>query len=98
MSGKRLFLGFVSLSVLGAIALAARGQDQPVPQKRRAIDDYPPFEQVTEGFETQSGFFTLYRKKNQVLMEVPDHMLGRVFLLAMSVSGGSTLAGHQIDD
>jgi hypothetical protein len=103
MTGKRILAGLIGITVLGAVVETAHltlAQDQPVPRLRRALssDDYAPFESVTEGYETIPGFFTCYRKKNSVLMEVPEYMLGRGFLLAMSVSGGSSLSGHQIDD
>src|SRR5436853_2771921 len=103
MRRKRLISGFVVVAVLAGIALADRLTAQEVPgprpmPMRRTMDEYPPFEQVTEGFEPSHGFFTVYRKKNQVLLEVPEYQMGRAFLLATSVAGGSTLAGHQVDD
>ena len=41
-------------------------QDAPHPPKQ----EYPRFEDVTEGFETIQGLFPVYRKKNQLLMEI----------------------------
>jgi hypothetical protein len=104
MTGKRLLLALAMLvAAAGAIARHTLAQDNPSPHPRRAFgggggDEYPPFDQVTEGYDAQSGFFTTYRKKNHVLLEVPAFMLNKVFLLAMSVNGGSLLAGHQVDD
>jgi hypothetical protein len=101
MSPKRLLVGLAAIvAITTVVASHTRAQEgPPVPRPRRvAADDYAPFEQVTEGYEPLGGFLTLYRKKNHVLVEVPEHMLNRVFLVAMSVSGGSLLAGHQVGD
>jgi hypothetical protein len=92
MSWKRPVLGLTSLVVLFGFVLTARSTPA---QERPKKEEYPRFEDVTDGFEAESGLFTIYRKKHQLLLEVPEHELGRVFLVAMSVAGGSTLAGHQ---
>src|SRR5262245_25581391 len=88
----------VAAVVLSGLAASRRlgAQDQPPHPKK---EEFPKFEDVTEGYEpAKPGLYTVYRKKNHVLLEVPEGLLGRVFLLATSVAGGSTYAGHQWSD
>jgi hypothetical protein len=98
MAGKRLLIALTLFSLLAGVVVA---QDAPTPRRRivgGSDDSYPAFETVTEGYDAIPGFFTVYRKKNHAYIEVPEFQLNKVFLLAMSVSGGSLLAGHQVDD
>src|SRR5579871_6713414 len=98
MRSSRTVAGLGLVLVAGALFVAATrktaAQEAPKPPRL----EYPRFEDVTEGYELQQGLYPVYRKKNQLLMEIPEHQLGQVFLLAMSVAGGSTLAGHQTGD
>ncbi|MBI3724658.1 DUF5118 domain-containing protein, partial [bacterium] len=95
MSSSRTLTGLAVIAAMGAGFLATTrttvAQDAPRPPKQ----EYPKFEEVTEGYESLPGIFPIYRKKNHLLLEIPEHQLGQAFLLAMSVAGGSTLAGHQ---
>ncbi|HZV02908.1 MAG TPA: zinc-dependent metalloprotease [Planctomycetota bacterium] len=97
MARKRslVVLALLAFAIGGGIGNHTVAQDVPHP---RPVAEFPAFDQVTDGYDTYSGLFTVYRKKNHLLLEVPEWMQGRPFLLAMSVSGGSTLAGHQVDD
>src|SRR5262245_15230642 len=98
----------IALAVLGGILigvaahLGAQEPPAPFPPKRfpklDKSDDLPKLEEVAEGFDATPGLFTVHRKKNRVLLEVPEHYLGRVFLLATSISGGTTFAGYQWSD
>ncbi len=99
---RRALIALTLCAVVGGIVASHTvAQDAtPTPPTRRAAprDEFPAFDTVTEGYEAIHGLYTIYRKKNHALIEIPEFQLNKVFLLAMSVVGGSTLAGHQVDD
>jgi hypothetical protein len=87
-------VGCFGTTVGGLFGQAPGGSPQPPPQP-----EFPPLQEVTKGYEARRGFLTLYvdMKKHRVLGEVPGNLLGRPFLLAVSIAGGY-YAGWQWDD
>jgi len=65
---------------------------QPAPKQ-----EFPKFEDVTRDLEAIKGYYTLYRKENRLLAEIPSDKLNRPFLLAMSCARG-TYSGWMWDD
>src|SRR3954462_8105524 len=86
-----LGVGVLAMGILPVMS-GLFAQERPLPpvMRRPAGDDFPNAAEVLQGYEASSGFFTVHRKKNSVLLEVPAYQLGRVFLMAMSFSGGTS--------
>lgn len=68
--------------------------------------DFPKFEEVCKGFEKvkpsgveDSCFLTLWynKKTDQLFAQIPQSLVGKKFLIAVSVSGGPSATGFQID-
>lgn len=74
----------------GAPAKAAKPEKKP---------DFPPFDEVVEGYEKTEGFFDLYHdeKKDHLLAAIPKSMLGKDFLILTSIAGGPSLTGFMWD-
>ena len=70
-------------------------------EKKKKKDEYPPFEEVTEGFKQikpeQKTFFTLWfnEKTDELLCQIPKGLLSKRFLAATTLSGGSPMSGAQ---
>ncbi len=74
----------------------AKAEKAEKPEKK---PDFPPFDEVTEGYVRTDGFFDLYhhKKKDHLLAAVPKSMLGKDFLILTSIAGGPGLAGFMWD-
>ncbi len=96
----------------GLIAVAAFAQPPaepakpPTPPPAPPADalpkpDFPPFEQVTKGYEKvvtaadSTSLYTLWvdKKNGKVLAELPADSLTKKYFIALTVSGGETYAG-----
>jgi len=83
-----------TLFALLAVAVpAVRADDKPEPE-------YPPWDKVGKDLEGSEGFWNVYqdKKKTKLMIEVPGSQVGRPFLMATSLSGGTTLRGWQWND
>lgn len=80
-------------AVLAALALAGIA-----PPPAHAGDELPDVGDKVQGFELQEGFFRVYQKKHDLLLEVPRARIGQPFLLTTTIAGGSRLAGMQWTD
>lgn len=60
--------------------------------------DFPPFDEVSEDHEKKAGFFDLYynKKKDHLLAVIPKAMVGKNFLVASSIAGGSPYTGFTL--
>ncbi|MCA9285739.1 MAG: zinc-dependent metalloprotease [Phycisphaerales bacterium] len=97
----------VALALSGGLgALAFAPQDGP-PGPGDHKPDFPPFEQVTKGYEevvsTADGkpsLYTLYvdRKKNRMLAVLPKNYEGQRIFIATSIAGGTRQTGWQWND
>jgi hypothetical protein len=76
------------------------GQAPDGPPQPRPQPEFPPIQEVTKGYEARRGFITLHvdMKKHRVLGEIPGNLLGKPFLLAVSIAGGGYYTGWQWDD
>jgi hypothetical protein len=78
----------------------------PEAKEKKEKPDFPDFAEVTKehkevlGPEGKPGFFPLYHreKDDQLLCVVPNDMLGKNFLVAMSIAGGPGFAGWMWGD
>ena len=87
------------------IATAKAATDDKEDKKDKDKPDFPPFDEVTKGFKkipsadpsTESTFLTLWfkEKEDKLLVEVPKAMIGKDFLMATSIAGGSFYTGLQ---
>ena len=74
-------------------------------KEKKDKPDFPDFAKTTKdhkevlGPEGKSGFFPLYHreKDDQLLCVVPKDMLGKNFLVAMSIAGGPGFASGSQD-
>lgn len=76
--------GAVVLLLLPALGQNPPGEQQPEGTK----EEFPKFEEVTKDLQKIEGWWTLYRKENRLLAEIPSGHLGKPFLLATSFSRG----------
>ncbi len=102
--GKRC--GWLALSAIAACVLwmpaAVHAGEAPksAEAKKEKKPDFPPFDEVTEGYEKIDGFFDLYhhKEKDRLLAAIPKSMLGKEFLVLSSIAGGPGLAGFMWDN
>ena len=90
---KRSLFGLAALLVVASVATAQ--------SKKRP--DFPPWSKFGKDLVTTPGFWTIHRDKNKskqrtFYVEIGGRALSKPFLLATSVAGGSTMAGHQWND
>lgn len=86
----RVYLWVLLVAMCGAFA--------NVSQAVAAEPEANKLDKILKDYTLEKGFFHLHRKKQSVLLEVPRSSIGKPFLLATSVSGGSTMAGFQWSD
>jgi len=62
--------------------------------------EFPPFAKIGQGMEAQKGFWNLLedQKKTKFWVEIPAAQLNQPFLVATSITGGTTQAGWQWND
>ncbi|MCL6504565.1 MAG: zinc-dependent metalloprotease [Pirellulales bacterium] len=73
--------------------------------QNQAGGEYPPFQEVTQGFEpvispAGPGMYQLYvrRKDNRVLAELPRDFAAKKYFIALTVASGERFAGLQAGD
>jgi len=86
---KRSFWCFAALLVAASVAAA---------QSKKP--DFPPWSKVGKDLSTTPGFWTIHQDKKQrtFLVEIGGNALRQPFMLATSISGGTTQAGWQWND
>ncbi len=81
------------------------GAPAPTPDKSDK-PDFPKFEEVCKDFEQvkpgdldETGFLTLWynKKTDQLFAQIPSALIGKQFLVAVSVAGGEFFTGFQLD-
>lgn len=94
--------GPVPPDVAAALAAAKAGGDE----KDKDKPDFPKFDEVMKGFEVvrpiggdQTPFLSLWynKKTDQLFAQVPNGLVGKRFLIAVSVAGGPFFTGFQLD-
>jgi hypothetical protein len=78
----------VALGLFGLAVSAAQADDKP---------EFPKFEEVTKGTEVRDGFLKLYhdKEKDRLFARIPGGMLGKPFLMTVSIADGPVFAGWQ---
>jgi len=76
---------------LAVLVLTAFADAPPKP-------DYPPWSKVGKDLTPLEGYWNIYRDKKKTKFWVEIRELGKPFLMATSISGGTTLRGHQWND
>ena len=85
MPSPRLASHLASLALLVSLAAGAAAADPPI----------PPVQEALKEFQSERGFYTTWRKDQQVFLEVGAGQLDQPFLLATSIAGGPEYAGFQ---
>jgi len=85
---------FGCIAVMTLVVLAA-----PVSADKKK-PDFPPWKKVGEGLEATEGFWNFHqdKKKTKFLVEIPRARIGKPFLMATTISGGTTMRGRQWND
>ncbi len=84
--------GLIALALVATYALAGpAAADKP---------DFPPWKKAGEGLETTAGFWPIHqdKKKTKFWIEIPRGHINKPFLMATTISGGTTRRGHQWND
>ncbi len=67
-------------------------------KKKKEKPDFKPFEEVTKGYELIEGFFPMYynKKTDDLLAVIPSGMVGKDFLMALSMTSGGGITGFPL--
>jgi hypothetical protein len=84
---------FALLALAGAVPA-----EEPAEDKEQA--DFTPWAKVSKDMETRAGYWNILedKKKTKFWIEIPEAHLEKAFLMATSLSGGTTLRGWQWND
>ncbi|HKQ20201.1 MAG TPA: zinc-dependent metalloprotease, partial [Candidatus Eisenbacteria bacterium] len=87
---KRTHLILLPLLAM-AVNVAAQEPEEP---------DFTPWDKVSKDMEAKPGFWNLLedKKKTKFWVEIPANQLEQAFLMATSISGGTTMRGWQWND
>ena len=77
----------------------ADASEKKADDEKEEKPDFPPFDEVSEDHEKKAGFFDLYydKTKDHLLAVIPKSMVGKNFLVASSIAGGSPYTGFTLD-
>jgi len=90
-------LGMFSAVLPASEPPAGKPGDKP-PAEKEKKDELPSVEKAVKGLEKIDGLLPLYRKKDKLLVMIPNEKLGTPMMLAASIAGGSQLTGFQWSD
>lgn len=105
-------VGILAITLVVGVATTAVADGKPTPPKqspqqksaqKQDKPDFPPFEDAMKDYSqvptAEQSFFTLwYNKKSDSLRaQIPSALIGKQFLIATSMSGGSVATGFQLD-
>ncbi len=101
-------------SITAACLLASAGMNTAIGQeakKPKPKPEFPPFQQVIEGYEKvplvskdptskKSSLYTIYvrKKDGQMLAELPSSFASKKYFIALTIAAGSRYAGLQFGD
>ena len=71
-----------------ALAFAVALPSMAGPKKDKKEDPFTHFGELTEDTEHLTGFFDVYKKRDDVFLEIPLEKLGQDFLLIETLSRG----------
>ncbi|MFQ5422661.1 MAG: zinc-dependent metalloprotease [Phycisphaerae bacterium] len=93
----------VASLLVAALASSAWAIAPPAGNKKTPKPDFPKFEDAMKDFKqvptAEKPFLTLWYKKktDELRAQIPGSLIGKRFLIATSMSGGSVTTGFQLD-
>lgn len=84
----RPFVVLLALSLFAMPVLAQEEEEMDPPEQEKVDNDAKKYDEAIKDAKKYEGAFTLYHKKNEILLELPETELGKLFLAQPTLYSG----------